>query len=96
MEDQSQVTAAAVNPFNGFLVRNNGFAYQLGFGVVSQIMPGVSLGLGYRFFDAPDTEIFFQGKLIGDAVGAAANNTNSINLDNQTHSVAMTLTVGIN
>jgi opacity protein-like surface antigen len=88
--------AAAVNPFSGFNVQNSGFAYQLGAGITSQIMPGVSLGLGYRMFNAPDTEIFFQGKLVGDAVGpAAANESNSINFSNISHSVALTLTVDI-
>jgi len=91
------VTALDVNPFEGFNVQSQGFAYQLGAGITSQIMPGVSLGLGYRYFDAPDTEIFFAGKFIGlGDVSPAASSNNSIKFDNVSHSVALTLTVDIN
>jgi len=96
-ETRLGITAADVNPFFGFNIQNQGFAYQLGAGITSQIMPGVSLGLGYRYFDAPDTEIFFAGKIIGSGdVSPAASGDNSIKFDNVSHSVALTLTVDIN
>jgi opacity protein-like surface antigen len=89
------ITALDVNPFGGFSVSNSGFAYQLGAGITSQIMPGVSLGLGYRYFDGPDTDIFFSGKLIGSGVSAAASNSNELKFNNVNHSVALSLTVDI-
>jgi opacity protein-like surface antigen len=95
-EPNISLTAQAVNPFNGFVVENSGFAYQLGFGITSEISPGVSLGIGYRYFDAPNTEIFFAGKLIGSGVTAAASSNNSIKFDNVSHSVALTFSVDIN
>lgn len=90
------LTAAAVNPFGGFSAESSGFAYQLGAGITSEIMPGVSLGIGYRYFDAPNTELFFGGKLIGNGIGAAALSDGEIKFDNVSHSVALTLTVDIN
>ncbi|MBI1212789.1 MAG: outer membrane beta-barrel protein [Alphaproteobacteria bacterium] len=88
------ITSLAINPFQGFSVENSGFAYQLGAGITSQIMPGVSLGLGYRYFDGPDIELsFFSGKAA--AVGPAAFGSNSINFNNVSHSVALSLSVDI-
>lgn len=89
------ITSLAVNPFNGWVVENDGFAYQLGAGITSQIMPGVSLGLGYRYFDAPDTDLFFNGKILSGGIVAAAGPSNSVKFDNVSHSVALTLTVDI-
>lgn len=91
----SLISSTAVNPFNGWVVENDGFAYQLGAGITSQIMPGVSLGLGYRYFDAPDTDLFFSGKILAGSVNAQAR-TDSLKFDNVSHSVALTLTVDIN
>ena len=90
-----EVSAAAVDPFDGFSVTSSGFAYQLGAGVTTQVMPGVSLGLGYRYFDAPNTEIFFGGKISND-VAPLVNSSNSIKFDNVSHSVALSLSIDIN
>jgi OOP family OmpA-OmpF porin len=93
VEPSVSIGAAAVDPFSGFNVQNSGFAYQLGAGVTTQVMPGVSLGLGYRYFDAPDTELFFSGKIDLDAAASASN---AIEFENVSHSVALTLTIDIN
>jgi len=82
------IAALSANPFNGFSVENSGFAYQLGFGITSQIMPGVSLGLGYRFFDGPNTELFFGGKLLVS--------NQPIKFQDQNQSVALSLNIDIN
>jgi len=84
----------AINPFNGFHIENSGFAYQLGAGISTLIMPGTHLGIGYRYFDAPDTEVFFGGKLL-DNINAAAVNENRLEFDGVSHSVLLTLTVDI-
>jgi OmpA-OmpF porin, OOP family len=90
------IDALAVDPFDGFSVTSSGFAYQLGAGVTSEVMPGVSLGLGYRYFDAPNTEIFFSGKSIGAVVSAVPSPSNSAKFDNISQSVALTLSIDIN
>ncbi len=84
---------AQVNQFGEFTNERSGFAYQLGAGITSQVMPGVSLGLGYRYFDGPNTEIFFGGK-IGQVSAQASSST--IKFDNVNHSVALSLNIDIN
>ncbi len=83
------LSALSVNPFNGFSAQSSGFAYQVGFGVTSEIMPGVSLGLGYRFFDGPNTDFFFGGKILSVSNG-------NIKFEDQNHSVALSLNIDIN
>jgi OmpA-OmpF porin, OOP family len=95
LADNRLVTSLAVNPFNGFTVNSSGFAFQLGAGITSQIMPGVSVGLGYRYFDGPNSDIFFSGKFIGSGVSDAAASGNDLKFDNINHSVALSLTVEI-
>ena len=63
----------------------NGFAWQLGAGVNYEVMPGVDLGLGYRFM--VDPRLHLGGEGIGEQ---------SITLDNHSHSVALSLTIDIN
>ena len=41
-----------------FSIGASDLAYQVGGGVQMQIMPGVSAGLGYRFFQAPIIELY--------------------------------------
>jgi OOP family OmpA-OmpF porin len=95
-ESNGLPSALAFNPFTGFSVQNSGFAYQLGAGINSQIMPGVSLGIGYRYFNAPDTEVFFSGKLINSVIAEAPfRNDGSVKFDNVSHSVALTLSIDI-
>jgi OOP family OmpA-OmpF porin len=64
----------------------SGFAWQLGLGVNYEVCDNVSLGVGYRYFRAPnvDDPVFF-GK--HDA---------PTNFSNDNHSVALTMTVDFN
>jgi opacity protein-like surface antigen len=76
------------NLFGGFSLESSGFAYQLGAGITSEVMPGVSLGLGYRFFDGPNNELFFGGKSL--SIGR------TIKFDDINQSVALSLTIDVN
>lgn len=62
----------------------SGFAWQLGVGVNYEIMRGVDLGLGYRFMVDPRLHL-----------GGEGISEQSITLDNQSHSVAISLTIDI-
>lgn len=83
-----QVFAAAINPFSGFVLENSGFAFQLGAGVTTEVMPGVSLGLGYRYFDGPNSEFTFGGLI--------SSLNDGVKFDNVNQSVALSLTIDIN
>jgi opacity protein-like surface antigen len=61
-----------------------GMAWQLGVGGHYEVMPGVDLGLGYRYFRGPD---FHYAGSSGDWEGT---------LRNENHSVVLDLTIGIN
>ena len=62
----------------------SGFAWQLGAGVNYEVMPGVDLGLGYRFTVDPKLHL-----------GGEGISTESFTLDNQSHSVMVNLTIDI-
>ena len=93
----TQVNAAAINPFDGFDVERNGFAYQLGAGITSEIVPGTRLGIGYRYFDGPNVDLDF-GNFQSLGVGAAAQigSSGHVKFDNVSHTVAVTLGIDIN
>jgi len=42
----------------GYEVSNDGFAWQLGAGVNTTVAPGIQLGVGYRYFDAPNLSAY--------------------------------------
>lgn len=67
-----------------FEVENSGFAWQLGAGFNYEVAPGVDVGLGYRYFDAPDNS-YFAGK-----------NISEIDRDNVNHAVTVNLTIDTN
>ncbi len=62
----------------------SGFAWQLGAGVNYEVMPGVDLGLGYRF--TVDPKLHLGGEGFADR---------NFTIDNQSHSVAVSLTIDI-
>ncbi len=62
----------------------SGFAWQLGAGITYPIADNVNLGIGYRYFRTPDVDPVFFGK--HDA---------PVDLRNDNHSVAVTLTVDL-
>jgi opacity protein-like surface antigen len=70
---------------DSFDVNNSGFAWQLGAGFNYEVAPGVDVGLGYRYFDGPDTS-YFAGK-------NAIENTSH---DNTNHAVTVNLTIETN
>ncbi|MEQ1754809.1 MAG: outer membrane beta-barrel protein [Micropepsaceae bacterium] len=61
---------------------NSGFAYQLGAGFHYEVSPGVDVGLGYRFFDGPNFQEFFESE--------------DGSLVNQSHAVLVDLKIDIN
>jgi OOP family OmpA-OmpF porin len=67
-----------------------GFAYQLGAGFNYEIMPGVDLGLGYRFSVEPRLHFKEGGEFGGEGFGGEG-----YTLDNHNHSVALTLMIDI-
>ncbi|NOT42560.1 MAG: porin family protein [Alphaproteobacteria bacterium] len=67
-----------------FDVENSGFAWQLGAGFNYEVAPGVDVGLGYRYFDGPNSS-YFAGKNIAP-----------IDHDNTNHSVMVNLTIDTN
>lgn len=73
-----------------FADERSGFAYQLGVGFNYEVMPDVSVGLGYRYFRGPDVRNFvFDPDYFSPQVAV-------VELDNENHSVNLSLTVGIN
>lgn len=70
---------------SSFEVENSGFAWQLGAGFNYEVAPGVDVGLGYRYFDGPDTS-YFAGK----------NSIARTNHDNVNHEVMVNLTIDTN
>lgn len=69
---------------NSWEVENSGFAWQLGAGFNYEVAQGVDVGLGYRYFNGPDSS-YFAGKNIAP-----------INRDNENHSVMVNLTIDTN
>jgi opacity protein-like surface antigen len=91
-----QGLADTINPFEGFHVENSGFAYQLGAGITSQISPGVSLGLGYRFFDGPNNEFFFGSAIPSLTAAASSAGEGHVKFDNVEQSVILSLSIDVN
>lgn len=85
---RSKIDGAAFNSTGSdtFIDRENGFAWQLGAGFNYEVQPGVNLGLGYRYFEGPDNELFFCGK----------NNCVFTEFENQNHSVLLHLSIDTN
>jgi opacity protein-like surface antigen len=74
-------------PFGGnpnFDATSGGFAWQLGAGMNYEVAPGIQVGMGYRYFDAP-TASYFAGK-----------NSIADEHENNTHSVVLSLTINTN
>jgi opacity protein-like surface antigen len=67
------------NPNGSFTAEDAGFAYQLGVGFNYEVMRGVDVGLGYRYF-------------VGPHISASSSGDK---LDNDNHSVLVNLTVDI-
>jgi|CXWL01.1.fsa_nt_gi opacity protein-like surface antigen len=63
---------------------NSGFAWQLGAGLNYPVAPGVEVGMGYRYFDAPEAS-YFAGK-----------NSIADRHDNDSHTVMLNLTITTN
>jgi OOP family OmpA-OmpF porin len=63
---------------------HDGFAWQLGAGFHYEVAPNVDVGVGYRYFNGPNINGVFE------------NESNGGTIDNNSHSVMVDLTVGIN
>jgi opacity protein-like surface antigen len=65
-----------------FKFTDDGFAWQLGAGVNWQIAPNVAIGVGYRYFVAPNVDVRSSGFTLGnDAVGTVNVDSQSVLLD---------------
>jgi OmpA-OmpF porin, OOP family len=69
---------------------NNGFAWQLGAGVNFPIKPGVSMGLGYRYFRGPEVTVLSIGEVSG-----CCTNASQADVDTESHSVLVNLDVSL-
>ncbi len=83
--DGALVTTGGDKWFNDFDTESSGFAWQLGAGLNYEVAPGVDVGLGYRYFDGPNTS-YFAGK----------NNIANNKHDNDSHAVTISLTIDTN
>ena len=81
--------AGRPNPSSEFDV--SGFAWQIGAGINYPVMPGVDLGLGYRYSVEPGLSLKNGGEFGGEGFGGE----NPFKIENQNHSVALTLTIDI-
>lgn len=73
-----------------FEFENNGFAWQLGAGVNFPVKPGVTLGLGYRYFRGPQVTVESYGQVLGGPSNAAR-----ADVDTENHSVVLDLEVAL-
>ena len=69
---------------------NSGFAWQLGAGVNFPIKPGMSMGLGYRYFRGPEINVLSYGNVSG----CCTNNAQG-DVDMENHSVILNLDVSL-
>ena len=69
---------------------NSGFAWQLGAGVNFPIKPGVSMGLGYRYFRGPEVTVLSIGEVSG-----CCTNASQADVDTENHSVVLNLDVSL-
>lgn len=69
---------------------NSGFAWQLGAGVNFPIKPGMSMGLGYRYFRGPEVSALSYGNVSG----CCTNNAEG-DVDAESHSVILNLDVSL-
>jgi opacity protein-like surface antigen len=79
---------SSTNP--GFEFENNGFAWQLGAGVNFPIKPGMSMGVGYRYFRGPEVTVQSYGEVSG-----FYPNTMQADVDTENHSVIVNLDVSL-
>jgi opacity protein-like surface antigen len=70
----------------------SGFSWQLGAGVNYEVMPGVDVGLGYRFRVDPRLTFKEGGEFGGEGFGGE----DPFREDNHSHTVAVNLTIDIN
>ena len=73
-----------------FNFENKGFAWQLGAGVNFPVKPGVTVGLGYRYFRGPQVTVQSF-----DTVSGTANNAARADVDTENHSVVLDLSVSL-
>ena len=66
-------------------VSDDGFAWQLGAGVNFQVSPNVQLGVGYRYFQAPEVTVF----------APFGPNASSGEVEYESHAAVLSLTFGM-
>lgn len=80
----------AVASDTSFDFKGEGFAWQLGAGVNIPVKPGMTVGLGYRYFRGPQVTVESYGAVSGSAVNAATSD-----VDTENHSVILDLKVNL-
>ena len=73
-----------------FDFENEGFAWQLGAGVNIPVKPGMTVGLGYRYFRGPQVTVESYG-----AVSGSPTNKATSDVDTENHSVMLDLKVSL-
>lgn len=92
---RSQFEAAflSTSGYNAFTqvvdLEHSGFAYQLGAGFNYEVAPGVDVGIGYRYFNAPNVRFGFP-----NAMGGADDFV--AKFENDSHAVTANLTIHTN
>lgn len=68
---------------------HSGFTYQLGAGFNYEVAPGVDLGLGYRYFNAPNVRFTVENSLGGPTPFP-------VKFENDSHAVSASITIHTN
>src|SRR5262249_44910973 len=95
-EPQGLAAAEVVDPFEqGFDTEKSGFAYQLGFGLATYIIPGTRLSLGYRYVNAPNITLDFGDAQNLSGPSALDIGDGHVKFDNNSHEVELSLGIAI-
>jgi len=73
-----------------FDFKDEGFAWQLGAGVNIPVKPGMTVGLGYRYFRGPQVTVDSYGTVAGNPTNASTSS-----VDTENHSVILDLKVNL-
>jgi len=82
-------TYDAIAP-ESFDFKEDGFAWQLGAGVNIPVKPGMTVGLGYRYFRGPQVTVESYGTVAGGPTNEATST-----VDSENHSVILDLKVSM-
>lgn len=82
------LSTSGYNAYTQVDAEHSGFAYQLGAGFNYEVAPGVDVGLGYRYFNAPNVRFSVGNSFVG--------NDFPVKFENDSHAVTANLTIHTN